>query len=225
MIKAIETEYRGFRFRSRLEARWAVFFDAAGIAWEYEPEGYDCDGVLYLPDFRIIVNDEFWLYVEVKGKMQDTDLEKINNFVRSGGGPVLTVGNIPITIEEIDTAYKNDRVFELIEEDVLFRGPEFFFAWSPETKEALKIARGARFEHSEKPDCKPGKRCKGFQEIKHLLEIPYIVSSEPNAEKGALLLLRFFEKGYFETPGELEELLCCFTDEESAERIMRRFWS
>ena len=30
-IKAIETYYKGYRFRSRLEARWAVFFDAAGI--------------------------------------------------------------------------------------------------------------------------------------------------------------------------------------------------
>lgn len=40
-IKAIETSYKGYRFRSRLEARWAVFFDALGIEWEYEKEGYD----------------------------------------------------------------------------------------------------------------------------------------------------------------------------------------
>lgn len=37
--KAIQTEYRGYLFRSRLEARWAVFFDACRIPWEYEPEG------------------------------------------------------------------------------------------------------------------------------------------------------------------------------------------
>ena len=30
-IKAIETVYKGYRFRSRLEARWAVFFDACGV--------------------------------------------------------------------------------------------------------------------------------------------------------------------------------------------------
>lgn len=29
-IKAIETEYDGHKFRSRLEARWAVFFNAIG---------------------------------------------------------------------------------------------------------------------------------------------------------------------------------------------------
>lgn len=50
-IKAIETHYKGYHFRSRLEARWAVFFDALGIQWEYEHEGYDLDGEWYLPDF------------------------------------------------------------------------------------------------------------------------------------------------------------------------------
>ena len=39
-IKAIETVYNGYRFRSRLEARWAVFFDAMQIRYEYEPEGF-----------------------------------------------------------------------------------------------------------------------------------------------------------------------------------------
>ena len=64
-IKAIETYYKGYRFRSRLEARWAVFFDAAGIKYEYEPEGFDLGGGLYyLPDFRIWVNcrNYPWIY-------------------------------------------------------------------------------------------------------------------------------------------------------------------
>ena len=53
-LKAIQTEYKGYRFRSRLEARWAVFFDACGVDWEYEPEGYDLgDGLYYLPDFLL----------------------------------------------------------------------------------------------------------------------------------------------------------------------------
>jgi len=50
-MKAIETEYRGYRMRSRVEARWAVFFDTLDIKWEYESEGYDLDGTYYLPDF------------------------------------------------------------------------------------------------------------------------------------------------------------------------------
>lgn len=63
-IKPIETIYNGYRFRSRLEARWAVFFDALKIKYEYEPEGYDLgDGVYYLPDFYL---PEFDLFVEIK---------------------------------------------------------------------------------------------------------------------------------------------------------------
>jgi hypothetical protein len=40
-------------FRSRLEARWAVFFDGLELKWEYEPQGFDADGTLYLPDFAL----------------------------------------------------------------------------------------------------------------------------------------------------------------------------
>lgn len=50
-INPIETRYGGYRFRSRLEARWAVFFDALNIEWEYEAQGYMVDGTPYLPDF------------------------------------------------------------------------------------------------------------------------------------------------------------------------------
>lgn len=46
-IQAIETTYNGYRFRSRLEARWAVFFDALGIQWKYEREGYALDPVTF----------------------------------------------------------------------------------------------------------------------------------------------------------------------------------
>lgn len=113
-IKAIQTEYKGYRFRSRLEARWAVFFDACGVKWEYEPEGYDLgDGLLYLPDFLlhgVTVNHGLFqrncdIYVEVKGVMNDLDAEKIKRFHEAGyendedfgvsKTAVLVVGNIP----------------------------------------------------------------------------------------------------------------------------------
>lgn len=51
-MKSIDTIYNGYRFRSRLEARWAVFFDVLNITYEYEKEGFDLDNsILYLPDF------------------------------------------------------------------------------------------------------------------------------------------------------------------------------
>ena len=63
-IKAIETRYKGYRFRSRLEARWAVFFDALGIRWEYEKEGYDLGAAgWYLPDFWL-PDQRYWFEVK-----------------------------------------------------------------------------------------------------------------------------------------------------------------
>ena len=64
MIKAIDTKYNGYKFRSRLEARWAVFFDEMGIKYEYESEGFELsDGTRYLPDFYL---PELKCYVEIK---------------------------------------------------------------------------------------------------------------------------------------------------------------
>jgi hypothetical protein len=65
-LTPIETAYKGHRFRSRLEARWAVFLDAAGIAWEYEAEGYNLDGVYYLSDFWL-PNDNSFLEIKPSG--------------------------------------------------------------------------------------------------------------------------------------------------------------
>lgn len=62
-MKAIETIYNGYRFRSRLEARWAVFFDTLGIEYRYEDEGYDLDGVWYLPDFYL---PQYNYFIEIK---------------------------------------------------------------------------------------------------------------------------------------------------------------
>lgn len=66
-IKAIETQYKGYRFRSRLEARWAVFFDALGAPWKYEHEGFDLGGAgWYLPDFYM---PDWDCWIEVKPTM------------------------------------------------------------------------------------------------------------------------------------------------------------
>src|SRR5262245_7598362 len=58
-IQPIETVYRGYRFRSRLEARWAVFLDVAEIPWQYETQGFDLNGVRYLPDFWLPRENHF----------------------------------------------------------------------------------------------------------------------------------------------------------------------
>ena len=74
MIKAIETRYKGHRFRSRTEARWAVFFDQLELEWEYEVQGYKLgDGTCYLPDFKVRTPHGAVMWVEVKPSNVDTD--------------------------------------------------------------------------------------------------------------------------------------------------------
>jgi hypothetical protein len=63
-LKPIQTFWNDLYFRSRLEARWAVFYDRLGIKYEYEKEGYNLgDGIYYLPDFWL-PDQKIW--VEVK---------------------------------------------------------------------------------------------------------------------------------------------------------------
>ena len=64
-IQPIETYYRGVFYRSRLEARWAVFFDEINIKHNYEQRGIKIGKYSYLPDFRL--PDAFAeLYIEIK---------------------------------------------------------------------------------------------------------------------------------------------------------------
>ena len=52
-------------YRSRLEARWAVFFRAAGIEALYETEGFDLPSDYYLPDFYLV---DLGAWFELKGQ-------------------------------------------------------------------------------------------------------------------------------------------------------------
>lgn len=68
---AIETVYDGYRFRSRLEARWAVFFNRLGIPFRYEEEGFELPNRMrYLPDFHLLDMPGHYsdIWVEIKGK-------------------------------------------------------------------------------------------------------------------------------------------------------------
>jgi hypothetical protein len=91
-IQAIETKYNGYRFRSRLEARWAVFFDTLGIRYEYEKEGYDLGEYgMYLPDFWLPENN---IFIEIKGKMPTEDERaKAIELSLGSGFPVAIISN------------------------------------------------------------------------------------------------------------------------------------
>ncbi len=63
----IETVYRGYRFRSRAEARWAAYFDLLKWKWQYEP----LDLMGYIPDFVLEFREP--LLIEVKGGVLPAD--------------------------------------------------------------------------------------------------------------------------------------------------------
>lgn len=68
-IKAIPTTYRGIQMRSKLEARAAAMLDRWEVKWVYEAEGFDLDGVWYLPDFWL---PELKAFLEIKGTLDDS---------------------------------------------------------------------------------------------------------------------------------------------------------
>lgn len=122
-VKPIETSYRGYRFRSRLEARWAIFFDTLEIKWEYEPEGYRMsDGTCYLPDFWL-PSFSCGMFVEVKP--ENGDFSKAIKFAIESNQSVWLADGVPapkaynvasrermaLACPLIDQAYGEDRMF------------------------------------------------------------------------------------------------------------------
>ncbi len=78
-MHAIPTTYSGVQFRSRLEARWAAFFDLLKIKWLYEP--FDLAG--YIPDFIL---PEFGdLLVEVKPILHMSESGPAMDKIRASG--------------------------------------------------------------------------------------------------------------------------------------------
>ena len=104
-MKAIQTEYNNYKFRSRLEARWAVFFDALSIDYLYEPEGFENEIARYLPDFHF--HNGLWveglqtpllnIRVEIKPNLGLTDAErtKIAEFLKHTDNYILLIGGDP----------------------------------------------------------------------------------------------------------------------------------
>jgi len=94
LIKNIDTIYNGHKFRSRLEARWAIYFDVIGLKWDYEPEGYMLeDGTKYLPDFWF---PQVNMWAEVKrGRFSENELMKVKGLVKGTKFPCLLLEGKP----------------------------------------------------------------------------------------------------------------------------------
>ena len=93
---SLETVYAGKLFRSRLEARWAVFMDAAGIEWIYEATWLETPFGNWLPDFQL--TDGRW--VEVKGRLSPNEHLRLLLLAQAVGGcevgqDTVVLGHLP----------------------------------------------------------------------------------------------------------------------------------
>lgn len=98
MIQAIETVYRGYKYRSRQEARWAVFFDKLGVRYEYEREGYKLPSGYYLPDFWL---PQLQCFFEVKGEAPDEREQRLAAELSTAAGHWVDVVYGPIGDQQV----------------------------------------------------------------------------------------------------------------------------
>lgn len=81
-MRPIKTQYDGNWYESLLEARWAVFFDNAGIPYEYEYTGYklgEWGETWYLPDFWL-PEQRVWVEIKPHSDFVGVDIKKITHF-------------------------------------------------------------------------------------------------------------------------------------------------
>lgn len=71
-IRPLPARHRNVQFASLTECRWGCCFSELGLAWQYQPQGYNIgNGRAYLADFWI---SEWRCYVEVKPDGIDLDV-------------------------------------------------------------------------------------------------------------------------------------------------------
>lgn len=135
-MQAIETWFEGIKYRSRTEARWAVFFQRAGLRTEYEKEGVVLNGSPYLPDFWL---PEIGLWFEVKGTEPTAKELGLCRLLaeQSGHGVLLAVGS-PDKVDQIIQHFGNGER----------AGVRFHFAYNRDDPYRLKLqsADGAAWQ-------------------------------------------------------------------------------
>jgi hypothetical protein len=144
-LKAIETRAYGCRFRSRTEARFAVFLTEAGFDWEYEPEGFELSAGRYLCDFRVTGPNGVTVWVEIKPPNNDTDDPRWAELARVSGMMLFTFRGLHRRGDRCGTAHST-RVWmpdgTVADVDRLWQGERYEAAWDR--------ASGARFDGTDK---------------------------------------------------------------------------
>jgi hypothetical protein len=175
----IETLYKGCRFRSRTEARWAIFLDGLGVKWEYEKEGYNLNGRWYLPDFFLRYDPAgepgcgFWLEIK-PNEPDDETIALLNELAKQTGHRTYLFCGQPWPGEHSvwmfdhyrsgapAVPFYRDGVFTEVGDSLVTRieinnsvrldsMPGCFNPRPGILQLAFNMARRARFEHGERP--------------------------------------------------------------------------
>lgn len=94
-LKAIDTYFRGYKFRSRLEARWAVFLTHLAVPFDYEFQGFDLGAAgWYLPDFWL-PQQQVWIEVKPTQEVTTDELKKARALAQQSSCAVYVVIGLP----------------------------------------------------------------------------------------------------------------------------------
>lgn len=156
-MKVIETLYKDYLFRSRTEARFAVFWDVIGEKWQHETEGFDLDGDWYLPDFFL---PRMECFIEIKGP-RPTEKEirlcrKLQFFAEKN---VAIFHGLPNENDGILFGWSENHGGEFVESLAAWTIDDGFLAFtdypngeSEILQNAARRAKQARFEYGQTPE-------------------------------------------------------------------------
>jgi len=154
-IEAKPTIYNGVKYKSRLEARWAVFFDSTSLVpnWRYEPKTFHLKdkGWDYTPDF-VFTFGGFFMHLEVKPVVPTAEYIKVldqfsdimplplmlgvGDFYKGLGKKSKRFGQCPAVYLMKDTTTQSRIISECLPLFEYFQGSE----------EAVQVAKGYRFD-------------------------------------------------------------------------------
>lgn len=131
-IQPIPTFYKGITYRSRVEARWQIFFNRLNLHAVWEKEGYPLPSGWYLPDYWITTLEHF---AEVKGKeFSDVEIERCRELAIATGFPVLLLPDVP-AVQWYERCVPDG-------EDVIWD----LYRFSGDVEAAVNAARSERFD-------------------------------------------------------------------------------
>jgi len=110
-MRSLGATYKGVLYRSRLECRWKIFFDAVGVGAAYEPEVLNLGAFTYIPDFYLA---PFGAWVEIKGEIvNDREglriVEKCAALALQSERPVIL--NFHDPLDPICAVFRGDRMY------------------------------------------------------------------------------------------------------------------